>query len=109
MHRNLSAAYFPSKESKRLGGCGLSGAVRCFADYFVRAASRTVSSQANVRRDLLFGPRLVQAADESSLSRGSFALASLSVSCMPVGIDAVGLAPLRFRAGTAQWSRLTKI
>lgn len=41
MPRNPSAAYFPSKESKPLGGCGLSGAVRCFADYFVRAASRT--------------------------------------------------------------------
>lgn len=47
-------------------------------------------SQANVRRDLLLAPRLVQAADESSLSRGSFASASLSASCMPVrelGID----------------------
>lgn len=43
MHRNLSAAYFPPKESKPLGGCGLSGAVRCFADYFIGAASRTVS------------------------------------------------------------------
>lgn len=52
-------------------------------------------SQENLRRDLLLGPRLVQAADESALSRGSFASASLSAFCMPVGIDAVGLASSR--------------
>lgn len=108
MPRNPSAAYFPSKESKPLGGCGLSGAGVSPTTSFAPLAAR-FRSQENVRRDLLLGPRLVQAADESSLSRGSFALASLSVSCMPVGIDAVGLAPLRFGEGTAQWTRLPRI